>query len=83
MSQLRQLITDQTGIPGGAQLLMHEGKVLKDESREPVSSYIRNISSDNPIIVFNKLPEFRGFFKPHYGQWLMFVMILLLFRSMS
>uniref|UniRef100_A0A2C9JUE3 Protein kinase domain-containing protein n=1 Tax=Biomphalaria glabrata TaxID=6526 RepID=A0A2C9JUE3_BIOGL len=69
MSQLRQLITDQTGIPGGAQLLMHEGKVLKDESREPVSSYIRNISSDNPIIVFNKLPEFRGFFKPHYGSF--------------
>ncbi|XP_059169710.1 serine/threonine-protein kinase TBK1-like [Physella acuta] len=67
MSQLRQLITEQTDIPGGAQLLLHDGKVLTHESRDPVSKYLKHITPDNPIFVFNKLPEFKKFVKPVYG----------------
>ncbi|XP_005093119.1 serine/threonine-protein kinase TBK1 [Aplysia californica] len=69
MSQLRQLITDQTDIPGGAQLLMVDGKELKDESREPVSSYLPHVSPEHPIFVFNKLPEFKRFIKPAVGKF--------------
>ncbi|CAL1534551.1 unnamed protein product [Lymnaea stagnalis] len=69
MSQLRQLITDQTEILGGAQLLLHDGKILNDESREPVSNYLKHITSDNPIFVFNKLPEFKRFMKPACGSF--------------
>lgn len=68
MSQLRQLITEQTDIPGGAQLLLHDGKVLTHDSRDPVSKYLKHITPDNPIFVFNKLPEFKKFVKPVYGK---------------
>ncbi|CAG5120800.1 unnamed protein product [Candidula unifasciata] len=69
MSQLRQLITDQTEIPGGAQLLMHDGKVLKDDSRNPVIKYLKHSTADNPIFIFNKLPEYKRFTRPVYGTF--------------
>ncbi|KAK3706246.1 hypothetical protein RRG08_056465 [Elysia crispata] len=69
MSLLRQLITDQTDILGGAQLLLHDGKVLNDESRSSVSSFLTHVSTDNPIFVFNRLPEYKPFFKPAYGSF--------------
>ncbi|RUS77997.1 hypothetical protein EGW08_014258, partial [Elysia chlorotica] len=70
MSLLRQLITDQTDIPGGAQLLLHDGKVLCDESRSSVASSLSQVSADSPIFVFNRLPEYKPFFKPAYGSFL-------------
>ncbi|GFN84469.1 serine/threonine-protein kinase tbk1-like [Plakobranchus ocellatus] len=70
MSLLRQLITDQTDILGGTQLLMHDGKVLKEESRVSVASLLTQVSAENPIIVFNRLPEYKMFRKPTYGSFL-------------
>ncbi|GFR66556.1 serine/threonine-protein kinase TBK1 [Elysia marginata] len=70
MSLLRQLITDQTDILGGAQLLLHDGKVLVEESRNSVASLLTQVSSDNPIFVFNRLPEYKMFMKPAYGSFL-------------
>ncbi|BFZ10720.1 hypothetical protein BsWGS_13759 [Bradybaena similaris] len=69
MSQLRQLITDQTEIPGGAQFLMQDGKVLQDDSRNPVMKYLKHSTADNPIFVFNKLPEYKRFSRPAYGTF--------------
>lgn len=70
MSLLRQLITDQTDILGGAQLLLHDGKVLVEESRNSVASFLTQVSPDNPIFVFNRLPEYKMFMKPAYGSFL-------------
>lgn len=63
ISQLRQLITDQTDILGGAQLLLHENKVINCETREPIIRVLQT-TKDNPIFVFNKLPEYKPYRKP-------------------